>query len=77
MRLRFAFIQPKALSEGKKMLAYGVRTEISNQVVNDIPIWNHKIYKESPILCDGDGPIHQYRKWFSQFYAELQPDPRC
>jgi 3-ketosteroid 9alpha-monooxygenase subunit A len=75
MRLRFAFIQPKALSEGKKVLAFGVRNEISNQVVNDIPIWNHKVYKENPILCDGDGPIHQYRKWFSQFYAELQPEP--
>jgi hypothetical protein len=27
------------------------------------------------VLCDGDGPIHQYRKWFSQFYAEQQPEP--
>ena len=42
---------------------------LRNQVEQDIPIWNHKIYREQPILCDGDGPITQYRKWFSQFYA--------
>lgn len=35
----------------------------------DIPIWNHKIYRRQPVLCDGDGPIMQYRAWFKQFYA--------
>ena len=39
-------------------------------VVGDIPIWNRKIHRANPILCDGDGPIMQYRKYFSQFYAE-------
>jgi hypothetical protein len=24
---------------------------------------------ESPVLCDGDGSIAKYRKWFQQFYA--------
>ena len=28
-----------------------------------------KIYLENPLLCDGDGPIAKYRKWFTQFYA--------
>ena len=23
----------------------------------------------NPILCDGDGPIAKYRKWFTQFYS--------
>jgi hypothetical protein len=41
-------------------------------VVGDIPIWNKKIHRANPILCDGDGPIMQYRKYFSQFYAENQ-----
>jgi hypothetical protein len=26
-------------------------------------------------LCDGDGPIHQHRKWFRQFYAEGDTAP--
>jgi phenylpropionate dioxygenase-like ring-hydroxylating dioxygenase large terminal subunit len=39
----------------------------------DIPVWNHKKYRHQPILCDGDGPIAQWRKYFSQFYAEKTP----
>lgn len=35
----------------------------------DLPIWNHKIYRECPLLCDGDGPILPFRAWFRQFYA--------
>jgi hypothetical protein len=42
------------------------------QVGQDIPIWEHKIYLENPVLCDGDGPIAKYRKWFQQFYAGSQ-----
>ena len=44
--------------------------EIVRQVGHDIPIWENKIYRDDPILCDGDGPIAKYRKWFKQFYVE-------
>ena len=27
-------------------------------------------FRTEPALCDGDGPIAQFRKWFRQFYAE-------
>lgn len=37
-------------------------------IISDLPIWDHKIYKEKPLLCDGDGKIIEFRKWFSQFY---------
>ena len=75
IHLHFVFTQPKNLSEGQKMLAFGVMAELKNQVENDMPIWEHKIYLENPTLCDGDGPIHQYRKWFKQFYGEPAPAP--
>lgn len=39
-----------------------------NGVHADIPIWEKKIYREHPLLCDGDGPIMQFRSWFGQFY---------
>ncbi len=35
----------------------------------DIPIWENKAYLSHPLLCDGDGPIAQYRRWASQFYS--------
>lgn len=38
-------------------------------VKDDIPIWEEKVYREKPVLCDGDGPIAKNRKWFEQFYS--------
>lgn len=34
----------------------------------DFIVWNNKKYRPNPLLCDGDGPIVEYRKWFQQFY---------
>jgi nitrite reductase/ring-hydroxylating ferredoxin subunit len=36
----------------------------------DIPIWEHKVYRERPPLVAGDGPIGQLRRWARQFYPE-------
>jgi phenylpropionate dioxygenase-like ring-hydroxylating dioxygenase large terminal subunit len=75
LELHFVFTQPAQQGEQEKMIAKMTVTELVNQVGNDIPIWEHKMYLENPMLCDGDGPIHQYRKWFRQFYAEPVPEP--
>jgi len=34
----------------------------------DFPIWENKIYRERPLLCEADGPIHEFRGWAAQFY---------
>jgi phenylpropionate dioxygenase-like ring-hydroxylating dioxygenase large terminal subunit len=39
-------------------------------VAGDIPIWHNKIHRAHPLLCDGDGPILQFRQYFRQFYVE-------
>jgi len=75
MELHFAFTQPKNASEQQQAIAKMVIATIVYQVQQDIPIWEHKVYLESPTLCDGDGPIHQHRKWFRQFYAEPLGEP--
>jgi len=36
----------------------------------DMIVWNNKCYREKPLLCDGDGEILKWRKYFSQFYIE-------
>lgn len=68
IHMRFLFTLPKEATGNNVLFAHGVRDEIVHQVNQDVPIWEHKIYKEQPILCEGDGPIGQYRKWFQQFY---------
>ena len=73
--LIFMFAHPKNLSDGQRMMAMAAQMEIIRQVEQDIPIWENKVYLESPVLCDGDGPIHQYRKWFRQFYGDSAPEP--
>jgi 3-ketosteroid 9alpha-monooxygenase subunit A len=44
--------------------------EINKQIVEDTPIWEHKVFLPVPALADNDGPILKFRKWYSQFYAE-------
>jgi phenylpropionate dioxygenase-like ring-hydroxylating dioxygenase large terminal subunit len=44
--------------------------EVNRQIQEDIPIWENKIYQPEPQLCDGDGPIHRFRKWARQFYHD-------
>ncbi|MBS0366897.1 MAG: Rieske (2Fe-2S) protein [Proteobacteria bacterium] len=36
----------------------------------DMIVWNNKCYRDSPLLCDGDGEILKWRRYFSQFYVE-------
>jgi 3-ketosteroid 9alpha-monooxygenase subunit A len=43
--------------------------EVTRQLEQDIPIWEHKVFWERPVLCDGDGPIGMFRKWSRQFYS--------
>ena len=43
--------------------------------VQDVDIWNNKIRVDNPLLCDGDGPLHMVRKWYSQFYMDVADIP--
>ena len=41
---------------------------IAENTARDVPIWEHKVYREHPPLVAGDGPIGVMRKWARQFY---------
>ena len=72
LHLRWAFSVPRV---GDSTRAEGVgrafMNEFMRQLQQDAPIWANKVYTERPMLCDGDGPIAQYRKWARQFYSEV------
>lgn len=40
----------------------------TEDVRQDLPIWQAKVHLARPALADGDGPIGAYRKWVKQFY---------
>jgi nitrite reductase/ring-hydroxylating ferredoxin subunit len=65
--VRFSFSYPKPASPG---LPKAFIKEVVRQLEQDIEIWEHKVFLENPILCDGDGPIGDMRRYFEQFYAK-------
>jgi hypothetical protein len=44
--------------------------EHARGIEQDIAIWERKVYRAAPMLCDGDGPIAEFRAWAAQFYCE-------
>ncbi len=38
----------------------------------DVAIWNNKCLIDNPLMCDGDGPIHMVRRWYSQFMTDRE-----
>jgi 3-ketosteroid 9alpha-monooxygenase subunit A len=58
----------RAQGETRKLhLAEAVIKDLQQQFEHDRPIWENKAHWERPVLCDGDGPIPTYRKWYRQF----------
>jgi phenylpropionate dioxygenase-like ring-hydroxylating dioxygenase large terminal subunit len=64
---RWVFAYPRSLGDeqGQEMIDRFARAGI----YQDIPIWEHKRFREHPILVKGDGEIAQYRRWVAQFYS--------
>jgi phenylpropionate dioxygenase-like ring-hydroxylating dioxygenase large terminal subunit len=66
---RFSFSQRAADADGPRgNVAHAIVRDIVKQIGEDIPIWENKRYADKPLLCDGDGPIAQFRRWASRFY---------
>ncbi len=71
VEVRFAYSYPRYEpgSFHDNVMEYAIMTTNGQQgLEGDIPIWHNKFHLESPVLCDGDGPIMRFRKYFSQFY---------
>jgi 3-ketosteroid 9alpha-monooxygenase subunit A len=37
----------------------------------DVAIWQNKVRIENPLLCEEDGPVYQLRRWYEQFYVDV------
>ena len=45
---------------------------LEEQFAQDIEIWKHKSRIENPLLTEEDGPVYQLRRWYSQFYVDVE-----
>ena len=69
--LSVVFLQPRGTE--RQGIARAICRDLERQVGEDIPIWENKRYQARPVLCDGDGPIAEYRRWCLQFYPGATP----
>ncbi len=70
--LRFAFTHPQTEAGSPEAAAFAQacdRIAGETGVIADIPIWNHKIHRERPLLCESEEQIVKFRRWFEQFYV--------
>src|SRR5262249_1274471 len=38
----------------------------------DVGIWRNKTRSDNPLLCAEDGPVYQLRRWYEQFYVDVE-----
>ena len=65
--------RPPGLSEAQ---GDRVATKFSNFIglgfQQDVEIWTHKSRVDNPLLCAEDGPVYQLRRWYEQFYLDVE-----
>jgi phenylpropionate dioxygenase-like ring-hydroxylating dioxygenase large terminal subunit len=66
--IRFIVKKIAGDAEATRGVARAFVAEIARQYAQDIPIWENKRFLPRPLLCDGDGPILELRRYFAQFY---------
>jgi hypothetical protein len=59
---------PEEAEAMAKMFTEGLET----QFLQDVEIWKHKSRIENPLLTEEDGPLYQLRRWYNQFYVDVE-----
>ncbi|MEB8339600.1 Rieske 2Fe-2S domain-containing protein [Streptomyces endophyticus] len=58
-------------AEEADRLARGMAEFIKLGFEQDIQIWKSKTRIDNPLLCEEDGPVYQLRRWYEQFYVDV------
>ncbi|MEE8312532.1 MAG: Rieske 2Fe-2S domain-containing protein [Candidatus Binatia bacterium] len=63
---RWVFMTTKNLYDtaGKEFIS-----KFQEGVTQDFPIWENKIHRRDPLLCEEDDMLAEYRRWASNFYG--------
>lgn len=70
--VRFSFVTPESLPDDPSGEISRRSAEATVALFEqDIPIWEHKVYRAHPKLCPEDGPIGRYRQWAKRFYVDV------
>ena len=67
--------QVEGPEEEKKAMMDIYKQSMMDGFLQDAHIWHNKTITHRPMVCEGDGPILQARKWYSQFYRPRAEAP--
>lgn len=56
---------------GNQAIAKAYVKQAQEAFYEDVAIWHTKTRVDNPLLCDGDGPVYQLRRWYEQFYTDV------
>ena len=74
LRLRFAVsVRAGVGVELPRPLLDALVAAPRNGYFQDVAIWEHKLWRDTPMLVQGDGPIMKVRAWYAKFFEVLQP----
>jgi len=75
LELRMAVMLKKVTGQDMEALTNLYMSNLKLGFEDDVRIWENKLYRDVPVLCDGDGPITQLRRWYRQFYTAPEQTP--
>lgn len=53
-------------------LAQAFGAGVTKGFLQDVDIWRNKTKIDNPLLCEEDGPVYQLRRWYEQFYVDIE-----
>jgi len=72
--VRYTFLVLRDSDTGEmSRLGIGMMRDFLNQISQDIPIWENKVYRTKPQLARGEGAVIAFRKWAQRSYPEAAP----
>jgi 3-ketosteroid 9alpha-monooxygenase subunit A len=63
---------PGLSKEQGNKVAHKMAKSIGVGFLQDVEIWKHKSKVDNPLLCAEDGPVYQLRRWYEQFYVDVE-----
>ena len=70
LHVRYFYTQPREQTEGPTAgLARAIIKDVNKQLDQDKVVWDRQQYQPNAIICQGDGPIAQFRRYYARFYA--------
>lgn len=63
---------PGMTSEQSYKVASKLAKSFGEGFLQDVAIWQNKTKVDNPLLCEEDGAVYQLRRWYEQFYVDVE-----